>query len=295
MLIDLQYDIALDLTKSLLEEDDIMVVYTFDKRIGFLDNMVNADDRYESFKTYIREGVKGLYNKVIENDSSDFIPTLLKTVVLPLACSYGNQDCIDSAKELFSAWRSADTDYETAVDPNIKAWAYCYGIRYGSAEDWDLAWSRLQQTSQLLERDSIISALGCTKDPELLTKYLQLSIDPTSVVRTQNKRYLYLSIGSSKQGSDLMLDWLENNWEAIKEFYGDNFVYNVANMVARYPDHANTQEEFDRMNNFYTTHKGELGSSADPVKQGLDKISANVKWRQNFYEQVLEWFVANTQ
>ncbi len=56
-----------------------------------------------------------------------------------------------------------------------------------------------------------------------------------------------------------MLDWLENNWEAIKEFYGDTFVYNVANMVARYPDHANTQEEFDRMNNFYTTHKGELG------------------------------------
>ncbi len=164
-----------------------MVVYTFDKRIGFLDNMVNADDRYESFKTYIGEGVKGLYNKVwiilttqelfnpsnsstiiriqytaydlaiyltyhgqsvttwfwevteekwlwrgelkkrdkihsslgiiveswvflslyeyipipivliivqfkvIENDSSDFIPTLLKTIVLPIACSYGNQ------------------------------------------------------------------------------------------------------------------------------------------------------------------------------------------------------------
>ncbi len=32
--------------------------------------------------------------QVIENDSSDFIPTLLKTVVLPLACSYGNQVCL---------------------------------------------------------------------------------------------------------------------------------------------------------------------------------------------------------
>ena len=51
--------------------------------------------------------------------------------------------------------------------------------------------------------------------------------------RTQNKRYLYLAIGSSKQGSDLMLDWLEANWEDIKEFYGDTFVYNVANMVAK--------------------------------------------------------------
>ena len=56
-----------------------------------------------------------------------------------------------------------------------------------------------------------------------------------------------------------MLDWLDTNYEAIKEFYGDNFVYTVNNMVALYPETANTQEDFDRMNNFYTTHKGELG------------------------------------
>ena len=56
-----------------------------------------------------------------------------------------------------------------------------------------------------------------------------------------------------------MLDWLDTNYEAIKEFYGDNFVYTVNNMVALYPETANTQEDFDRMNNFYTAHKGELG------------------------------------
>ena len=48
-------------------------------------------------------------------------------------------------------------------------------------------------------------------------------------------------------------------YDIMKEFYGDNFVYNVAPMVANYPLTANTQEEFDRMNNFFTQHKGELG------------------------------------
>ena len=60
------------------------------------------------------------------------------------------KDCIDKAKELFDDWRMADTDYETAVDPNVKSWAYCYGIKYGTPQDWDLAWARLQKTSQIL-------------------------------------------------------------------------------------------------------------------------------------------------
>ena len=34
-----------------------------------------------------------------------------------------------------------------------------------------------------LERDSLIAALGCTSDPALINKYLELSIDPTSVIR----------------------------------------------------------------------------------------------------------------
>jgi len=291
----LSYDIALSLTSSLATEDDVIVVKAFRSAIDFLDKMVSGDERYESFKNYIRDAFQGLYEKVSATDNSDFIQVLLKTVVLPEACAYENQDCIDKAKELFDVWRMADTDYETAVDPNVKSWAYCYGIKYGTPQDWDLAWARLQKTSQILERDSLIAALGCTSDPALINKYLELSIDPTSVIRTQNKRSLYGAIGSSKQGSKLMLDWLENNWETIKEFYGDNFVYNVAPMVANYPLTANTQEEFDRMNNFFTQHKGELGSSADPVQQGLDKIAANVKWREQSYEQVLDWFVANAK
>ena len=35
----------------------------------------------------------------------------------------------------------------------------------------------------IIERDSLIAALGCTSDPALINKYLELSIDPTSVIR----------------------------------------------------------------------------------------------------------------
>ena len=30
-----------------------------------------------------------------------------------------------------------------------------------------------------------------------------------------------------------MLNWLQNKWQQISDFYGDSFVYNVKNMVGK--------------------------------------------------------------
>ena len=60
----LSYDIALSLTSSLATEDDVIVVKAFRSAIDFLDKMVSGDERYESFKNYIRDAFQGLYEKV---------------------------------------------------------------------------------------------------------------------------------------------------------------------------------------------------------------------------------------
>ena len=59
------------------------------------------------------------------------------------------------AKALFDEWKAAGDDYETAIDPNLKSWALCSGIQGGTPEDWDLAWDRLQHTSQILGKKHI--------------------------------------------------------------------------------------------------------------------------------------------
>ena len=60
-------------------------------------------------------------------------------------------------------------------------------------------------------------------------------------------------------------------------------------MVLRYPEYSNTQESFDKLSSFLSTHRGELGSSAESVDQSLDKISANIRWRELFYEDIFTW------
>ena len=115
-----------------------------------------------------------------------------------------------------------------------------------------------------------------------------------------------------------MLDWLDTNWEAIMEFYDDTFAYNAKNMILNYPLTANTQEDYDKLNALLTAHRGELGtnlhlanikeyfkvmsptftyntniisgSSAIYVDQALDAVSANIAWRQSFYDQVNNMF-----
>jgi hypothetical protein len=70
------------------------------------------------------------------------------------------------------------------VKPDDVKWVYCTGIRHGSEADWDLAWDRVQKTEVLVERQALLRALGCTTNKDLLTRYLDLSIHPDTLIRS---------------------------------------------------------------------------------------------------------------
>ena len=61
----LDYNIALEITRNFAGEDELVVIKTFQKNIEFLEHMISEDERYDSFKTYIRNGLNDLYNQVL--------------------------------------------------------------------------------------------------------------------------------------------------------------------------------------------------------------------------------------
>jgi hypothetical protein len=69
------------------------------------------------------------------------------------------------------------------VKPDDLSWVLCTGLRHGSEDDWELAWSRVQMTPVLLERQALLKALGCTTNKELLLRYLDRSIDPNTLIK----------------------------------------------------------------------------------------------------------------
>ena len=79
-----------------------------------------------------------------------------------------------------------------------------------------------------------------------------------------------------------MLEWLDSNWEDIKEFYKDTFVYNVKKMILPYPETANSMEQLDKINSFLKKHRAELGGQFTVqgiLEKYILKIMRLIPWK----------------
>jgi hypothetical protein len=124
--------------------------------------------------------------------------------------------------------------------------------------------------------------------------HLRYSLTYLWTCRNQDKRYVYTAIGESEgRGGELMLTWLENNYDAVRDFYAETFVYNVKNMLIGFAEEASSAADAERLSAFLVAHRADLGSAAVTIEQGLDKISANIKWRDAFFDDVADWFVTS--
>jgi len=68
------------------------------------------------------------------------------------------------------------------------------------------------------------------------------------VHRNQDKFTIYRAVGKNEaRGGALLLTWLEDNYDAVRRFYGDTFVTNVKTMLSGYPEESSTPEEHQRL------------------------------------------------
>jgi hypothetical protein len=58
--------------------------------------------------------------------------------------------------------------FNSRVNPDHRAVVYCEGLRAGTAVDFNLLWNRYLTINVGHEEVTILNAMGCTKNPDLL-------------------------------------------------------------------------------------------------------------------------------
>jgi aminopeptidase N len=56
------------------------------------------------------------------------------------------------------------------IPANLRSLVFCTALEHGGAEEWYFLWEQYQKSVITTEQVTILSALGCTKDEELLTQ-----------------------------------------------------------------------------------------------------------------------------
>lgn len=103
------------------------------------------------------------------------------------------------------------------MSPNIRSVVYCTAIKHGDQIEWEFAWERFQKTSVSSEKELLLTALGCTRETWLLTRYLKMSLDDRFGIRKHDVFRVFVAVSGNVIGQPIAFNFIRSHWKQMKE------------------------------------------------------------------------------
>ncbi|XP_062535538.1 aminopeptidase N [Armigeres subalbatus] len=284
----LNYSTALNITRYLVHETEYVPWKAAIGSLNFIDSMFIKTSHYDVFKKYSLHLLKPIYAKVGFEDPKDSpLLTIYKRVdVLTAACHLGYRDCISKCVQKFYEWmHEPHPDINNPVSPNLKNIVYCTAIKYGDQAEWDFAWERFQKTTIPSEKETLLSALGCSRETWILSRFLEYSMTDAFGIRKQDVFRVFIAVSNNVIGQPIAFSYIRNNWQKMKDYLGTSM--SNLNMILKYSTkRLNTQYELDELKEFAQTHVKDTGRT---IQQAIERAQANIVWLETNVDAIVQW------
>uniref|UniRef100_A0A336M1Y0 Aminopeptidase n=1 Tax=Culicoides sonorensis TaxID=179676 RepID=A0A336M1Y0_CULSO len=268
---------------------DVLTWSAYESGITFLTRMLRREPAFEHFRGLMKAIFKPVFDQIkfSESDEDDDLKVTHRAKMLKLICDFKIDRCTYAAQRIFREWIANRN--ENKIPPNLKHVVYCTSIREGGVPEWTFAYERYKETTNMNEKQIILSALGCTSEVFLLTKYLNLTIDPTSGIQKQDGALAFESVAKNHMGFEVAFDFLFTNIEYIAEYFGDGFstLSKMIDSVTTYMNKEYHQQQFER----FAKKARKLGLKAieKSIHLAEEQIQNNVEWRNRSYYKLQKY------
>uniref|UniRef100_A0A8C7KEE1 Aminopeptidase n=1 Tax=Oncorhynchus kisutch TaxID=8019 RepID=A0A8C7KEE1_ONCKI len=179
--------------------------------------------------------------------------------------------------------------YPIRIHPNLRTTVYCSAIAAGGAAEWEFGWDQFQAATIAIEADKLRSALACTKQPWLLNKYLEYTLDANKI-RKQDATSTIVYIASNVVGQSLAWDFMRDRWNYIFTQYGGGS-FSFSNLINGVTKRFSTEFELKQLKQFQADNSEVgFGSGTLAVSQSIERTTANIKWVAENKDSVQTWF-----
>ncbi|KAK3857882.1 hypothetical protein Pcinc_035893 [Petrolisthes cinctipes] len=281
----LPYATALDLLGYLPQERDYVPWWAAFENLKFLKNMLTYTAGYGPFKRYVRDLVLPLYSTMGLDDHLDdpVLDQYKRQKVVSWACFTGLPDCLQHSLAAFNAWR--ETPHSNNITANLKSTVYCHAIAEGGEEEWSFAWHQYLESNVGTEKDNLLGALGCSKKPWILARYLEMAFNESSGIKKQDARTVFRSVARNEVGQPLAWTFLQDNFDRIHA-YSANALKGLMRSVTT---SFNRETQLKELESLHAAHKGQVSSNPLDMMEMLERVRHNVDWTQRHYQEVMAW------
>ncbi|XP_066141998.1 aminopeptidase N-like [Euwallacea fornicatus] len=221
-----------------------------------------------------------------EIDEDNHVYTLKQVLIDNYACKYGNEACISQAKDAFAAYKT------TFKRPNlnVRSIVYCNALRYSddALTDWEFLYSQYQNLSVSSDSSYIWSALGCTKDAEILRLFLGKILESDDVLLPESFISIFSTIFSgNEEGVNTALDYFLENYEAILKIFSENGL-DAGNIFSEVASYLTQGSQLEKVEAFLAT-EGLNEKLVTSIKSALETANANQELVNLYKESILEY------
>ncbi|GJQ73767.1 hypothetical protein Trydic_g18708 [Trypoxylus dichotomus] len=285
------YSKALSVTSFLQKEVSYYPLHAAFNAFAFLRIRLGVSTAVgKILQTHIQTMMTKLYKSVSFDITNESQVDIFKTaLVLQWACELELDQCVNKSTALFERFSGKEDE---AINPNIRSTVYCSAIRQDeSGKYWQLLWNRYKSTKLANEQDTILTALGCSKNQTILTKYLRLSIDSSSGIRKQDTYSVFSAVLLGNPGNvDVAFRFLQENVQEIVNYYvGLNALSDVINGIA---DRLTTQKQIEAFTALVRANEAILKGAGVTGSTAIEIAEANLKWVNANSEELKDWLVA---
>ncbi|CAB3992820.1 glutamyl aminopeptidase-like isoform X1 [Paramuricea clavata] len=281
----LDYDIALNLSSYVKNENKYVPWRAFMTAIGFVNTMLSTQDSYGMFQTYMLNILNETQIEKVGwknvNGTDRHLEVYMRSLILSAACSYGHEPSIKNVKKLFMEY----LDNNATLDVDLKSLIYYHGIANTGYKEWDRLFKRYSSTTAASEKSKLLYGLGGSKEPWVLRRFLRYSIDGEKI-RDQDTVTVVGYVARNAVGRDLAWKFLKENWSIFLKRYGKSS-FRMASVITSTTSMMNTKLELEDVKAFFEGR--DAGSGERAVKQAIERIQTNVEWVERSAQSIADY------
>ncbi|XP_050466641.1 aminopeptidase N-like [Cataglyphis hispanica] len=285
------YSIPFDIATYLIHETEYEPWVAAINNFNFLNRILASSPRVQQlFQNYANRILKSVYRLLsfIESPADSLTIKIHRELILSAACSVNNIHCLKKSRTLFDSWISKS---EKRVSANLKSFVYCVGIRTGDDNDWLTVWNRFLRTDLHTEQELLLHALGCTKNSQLIEKYLNMSITYEFNIRKQYRMMIINAVlDGNPENVNYVIDFIQNNLHAVLKLRGIDFLNKMFTAIG---NKIITEVQLNKFCSFIDKNIKNLESALNSARKAIAVSEASITWINEFLPAIEEALLFN--
>lgn len=275
---------ALHFLENFKDEDNSAVWDVIAASIGAIRGTMDDEDIRELMKPYIRDLVAKQLKRLgwTPQAKESHFDQLLRPLILGLAAGADEPDVVNECLRLFNTMKTTQD-----IHPDIRNVVYATAVRHGDAKTFDKLFALHETTTLSEERTALTMALTGFKQPELVTRALNLI--QTDSVRLQDVSYWIAYSFMNRFAREATWEWMTSHWDWLSDNLGTDLSFYRFPMYA-----ANVFSDKAFLKKYKTFFITRIAPAFErSINQGIEVLEWQSAWKERDIKEVRAYFTAH--